>query len=350
MKTLGLTIACLLLLLSADAQPNSAVTNFNVSPKPVPAIGSSMVITCKIGNLGDAPLTGEDASHSMTFVLCLGKTAPATPANPVADLSGPITSYFNITFLPPMGSGEGGCYLGVQKSNIAIAAGAMYNLSLNTVVFDGTTTVDDIGGSVNVQRAPVSSNVGPDFASQYTRLAPSSLPVKLLSFDGAAQSGIAHLIWRTASEENSSFYEVQSSEDGTTFQPSIKVQSRNNRLGADYRTEVNLKNTKTFFRLKMADQNGDFTYSRIISIETDLATDNLPGLHPNPASRQVTITDLTAGSTIRIYNTIGRLMTHYNTQEKADNVIDVNLYPAGSYFIQVTDPYGRISKLVFLKK
>lgn len=90
-----------------------------------------------------------------------------------------------------------------------------------------------------------------------------TLPVELIYFGIENET---QLIWKTASEINNDFFEVQRSCDGVNFLPIGTV------LGAGDSYEVlnysfNIKSGKFYYRIKQVDFNGDFEYSNVIYSE-----------------------------------------------------------------------------------
>ncbi len=94
-----------------------------------------------------------------------------------------------------------------------------------------------------------------------------TLPVTLTSFTGTSNGCTAALAWQSATEENNSYYEVQASTNGTGFTAAGKVASKNSATGASYSYQYNgLKIGNNFFRLKMVDLDGKFTYSPTVAV------------------------------------------------------------------------------------
>ncbi|MES2560204.1 MAG: YHYH protein [Bacteroidota bacterium] len=113
----------------------------------------------------------------------------------------------------------------------------------------------------------------------------TSLPVSLLSFKVVAEDGKAHLVWSTASENNNHHFDIESGRDGKTFEKIGEVTgSGNASVQVDYTfTDENLPKGVTYYRLKQFDNDGQFTYSGIISVSENSSD---IGLHifPNPTS------------------------------------------------------------------
>lgn len=105
----------------------------------------------------------------------------------------------------------------------------------------------------------------------FTVTGPSNpvLPVNLVSFTGTNSGSINVLRWNSATEINSNRYEVERSVDGRNFQKTGSVRSANAATGAAYSYNDNISHlfVKTFYyRLKMVDNDGKYSYSNVVSI------------------------------------------------------------------------------------
>jgi hypothetical protein len=92
------------------------------------------------------------------------------------------------------------------------------------------------------------------------------LPVTWAGFDASVQRDYTELIWHTASEQNTSHFEVEASEDGKTFKTiSENIAAAGNSaslLSYSFR-DMDLAPIK-YYRLKQVDIEGTFEYSKII--------------------------------------------------------------------------------------
>ncbi|MFH1005558.1 MAG: T9SS type A sorting domain-containing protein [Bacteroidota bacterium] len=100
------------------------------------------------------------------------------------------------------------------------------------------------------------------------------LPIELLSFNGKCENNINHLAWVTASEMNNSFFTIERSIDGQTFEvigtkqgagnssailnyEFIDLSPFSNRDGSEVR----------YYRLKQTDFDGNYSYSKMIAVQ-----------------------------------------------------------------------------------
>ena len=113
-----------------------------------------------------------------------------------------------------------------------------------------------------------------------------ALPLKLVNFKGALENNATHLQWETANETNTSHFVVERSIDGNNFSNIGTVAAAGNSTGAqkydymDY-AATHQSSSTLYYRLKMVDLNGDFTYSKVITIVLKPSSYTV-ALYPNP--------------------------------------------------------------------
>ena len=101
---------------------------------------------------------------------------------------------------------------------------------------------------------------------------PGSLPVSLISFSGVNKANKNILQWKTATEINSSKFDIERSTDGNNFQRVGTIASSNAPNGDSYRFDddiIHYPATKLYYRLKMIDKDGSFKFSNVINIHVE---------------------------------------------------------------------------------
>jgi hypothetical protein len=113
------------------------------------------------------------------------------------------------------------------------------------------------------------------------------LPIQLLDFKGLFVEQTAQLQWRTASEKNSDFFEIQRSAEGELFDVIGTVSAAGNSsqtLIYQYLDAAMLLGTN-YYRLRMVDRDGSFEFSNVIRLDNTSYPERLKLLvHPNPAT------------------------------------------------------------------
>lgn len=107
-------------------------------------------------------------------------------------------------------------------------------------------------------------------------------PVRLVEFKGIRESNVTSLSWITASEENSSYFEVQRSTNGTDFIGIGKVAAAGESSSILYYTfeDSYPVNGLFYYRLKQVDFDGSHELSKIVSVSNEDET--RLSLVPNP--------------------------------------------------------------------
>ncbi|MBL0182916.1 MAG: PQQ-dependent sugar dehydrogenase [Chitinophagaceae bacterium] len=105
----------------------------------------------------------------------------------------------------------------------------------------------------------------------YKVITSTVLPVTLLDFSATAFAGYNELRWRTANEQNVSFFEIEFGTDGINYTVAGRVNALNIPPSNNYsfRHTISLF-TKLFYRLKITDKNGRVTYSDTVELDKKL--------------------------------------------------------------------------------
>ena len=134
------------------------------------------------------------------------------------------------------------------------------------------------------------------------------LPVTYLNFDAKYNNAKAvSLSWSTATEINAQEYIVEKSTDGYAFTDIGSVPAHGNSTSQQNYTytDAAANSGNVFYRLKQIDYNGQPTYSKMISLNTN-THQNTIGLSPNPLP--------TGASSLAI---------QYSTTEEATAIISI---------------------------
>jgi hypothetical protein len=167
------------------------------------------------------------------------------------------------------------------------------------------------------------------------------LPITLLDFNAIVETSQVVLQWRTASEINSSYFAVQRSANGAEFETIGQVdaaQFSQSVLRYTYVDEHPLAG-KSYYRLKMIDQDGTSEFSKIIFVNFD---EQLLQFYPNPTTD---ILHLTQPRRIKLSTLLG-----INVLLLAEPVVKITLPPdlvAGTYLLQ-TDQ-GEMFRIVIAR-
>ena len=110
---------------------------------------------------------------------------------------------------------------------------------------------------------------------KYYKNTSAVLPVELLTFEGkyippsggtrGATVGGNRLTWQTASEVNNKSFDIERSNSGSNFQTIGTIKAVGKAAGYNF-TDANPLNGTTYYRLKINDTDGKFTYSNVLSL------------------------------------------------------------------------------------
>ncbi|KAA9039391.1 T9SS type A sorting domain-containing protein [Ginsengibacter hankyongi] len=102
------------------------------------------------------------------------------------------------------------------------------------------------------------------------------LPVTLLTFNGNLSNQAILLNWKTSSEHGSKYFDIEKSGNGTNFTTIGKVNAAgNSSSGRNYNYTDRQIDEYNYYRLKMADIDGKFTYSSTVLIKNLNVTQHL---------------------------------------------------------------------------
>ena len=177
----------------------------------------------------------------------------------------------------------------------------------------------------------------------------SVLPLQLLQFTAAAKNNFNLLQWQTASQINTKHFEVEYSNDGSNFKYAGKEIAKT--LG-DFRYAFSHNiplgvGDVIFYRLKIVDSDGSFSYSEIVKVLLQKNNDFV--VYPNPATDFININNVKVGNVVQIINAVGAMIL----QEKVlnNNIrIDVSGFAKGVYLVRVVNVDGSRETEQFVKE
>lgn len=163
----------------------------------------------------------------------------------------------------------------------------------------------------------------------------STLPVELMNFTWYRTEDFTELQWVTATEMNSSHFEVEKSWDGKAFGFMASVPALGNSQGPQLYTYKDYESVQKqcYYRLKMVDQDGTFEYSDIQFVNR-LLTDDV--LFPNPADQFIQIPFETAMNKGIVMDAKGNYVRTVDlSHENGPFSLDIQELPNGSYYLLI---------------
>ena len=199
-----------------------------------------------------------------------------TPYTDVTNVTAPLTGVSNLEYWNMIKVSGADATVSLSLVGVAVP-GALNTDELVVANYVSTSWVTTGGTPINPGDATGGTAVssGQSFGNSVFTfgIKPSSIvvPLQLLSFDGVKQQSVVSLRWTTTNEINTADYAVELSTDGIHFNQ-VGLVTANNRAGVNqYHFDVNAISGNVYFRIKMVDQDGRFSYSNIICFKSLMA-------------------------------------------------------------------------------
>jgi pimeloyl-ACP methyl ester carboxylesterase len=220
-------------------------------------------------------------------------------------------------------------------------APARYGLRGVTVGFDVATIT--YGGKSDTIYVQVPLAIGPG----------GVIPVRWVSFKGLRTLTGNQLSWVTASEDNTSHFEVQYSIDGSHYQTlaTVAAAGQSSNLRTYQYLHPSTAKGLYYYRIKQVDKDGQYTLTNVVLIKVLEQNNNSITVYPNPAKHTVFVGFANSPATpytIRLVSPLGQVVaTKTVTQASNQEDLDVRTLPKGLYYLHVAD--GK-QQLVFNQK
>jgi glucose/arabinose dehydrogenase len=184
------------------------------------------------------------------------------------------------------------------------------------------------------------------FSSFYFGAINITLPLDLITFKGSLQNNATLLQWETANENNTSHFAVERSTDGRSFEGIGTVAALGNSVNANKYSYIdnnvsNLSSTIIYYRLKMIDADGQYSYSQVITIYLADITGRVV-ISPNPAKHEtrVMITASLSGTVKwKLVDNNGRVVMQdavYVNRGSNNFTINLNSLSGGLYYLNIS--------------
>lgn len=177
------------------------------------------------------------------------------------------------------------------------------------------------------------------FSGFFLKTAIEPLPVRLVSFTAKAVENTAQLQWSVADVVNFSHFEVEKSSNSKQFTKVDNVPLANsNYLFTDTKAATS---PLVYYRLKLVDSDGSYTYSRIESVRFD-KSQLLASGYPNPFTATLTLVS-NSNQTATVTNLVGNTIANVQLIP-GENQVSTNNWPNGLYLVRTSN--GELIKVI----
>ncbi len=159
------------------------------------------------------------------------------------------------------------------------------------------------------------------------------LPLQFTAFSVVNQPASNALSWQTANEVNTEYFSVERSENGILFYELGKVKAARSAVNKYHYEDAVPVSGEVYYRIKETDVNGNFFYSKIVSLR-QIST---AGFHiaPNPAKNYIRLYftgSLDQVFEVNLYDLSGKRVKQVVVKGKPLSVMmDISALAAGTY-------------------
>jgi len=177
------------------------------------------------------------------------------------------------------------------------------------------------------------------------------LPVILSAFEIQRNSNDNNVsaTWKTQQEISSAMFEIERAYNNTSFQKIGNVRAAG--TSASLKTYIFSDNSNSskyvsFYRIKMIDKDGGFTYSETKPVKgSGIKSDFIIFPNPSYGNAKITVTDLSEPTELQVVDVTGRVVKSVTINNT--NTTEINNLEKGSYFVRIT---VRLTETTSVKK
>ena len=296
-------------------------------------------------------------------------TAPSSPG--LVQVANLPNSSILISWDAPAGGVDGGGYVVVRYQSAPFAdnnpnqngiyrvgniisngtgslSGTVSYIGTNLSFFDNTGLIS--GSNYYYKVYAVDKAFNYSTASQGVTAYP--LPVSFFRFFGKNQAGHNILNWTTTSEQNSSYFEVERSQNGTVYTTIGRVAAAgNSQIIRNYQFwDTHPPADISYYRLRQVDLDAHFSYSQVIQIANNVTSSFWLGPNPNIGKLWIYIPgDLTEVYDCRITSAMGNLVQIWRGLTPGQHKLDLGNCSAGFYCLSLWQ-HGRLMRQWWVKR
>jgi len=181
-------------------------------------------------------------------------------------------------------------------------------------------------------------------------LAGTTLPVELTGFTASENNSTVTLNWTVANEINFDGYSIEKSVDGVTFSFVSFLKASNKE--AYHCSDVSNNDGIVYYRLKLINNDGSFTYSNILKVVLKQQNELL-NLYPNPTSGseiKVKFNTLNNNATASVNDIVGKVIAVYPLNKGINSfTIPTCKLAKGTYILSIKQTEKKTISTSFIK-
>lgn len=163
------------------------------------------------------------------------------------------------------------------------------------------------------------------------------MPLTLIDFSAQPYNNQVLLQWKTTDEINTDYFFIERGAGNLDYKPiasiSAKGISKSGTINNYAFYDENPSAAELYYRLKMVDKDGAFTYSPVQKATLNAATKSI-SLYPNPAKNKITLQGIEKYKKVRITDLQGKILFNQSlTGEKVE--LDISRLNSGMYILQL---------------
>lgn len=197
---------------------------------------------------------------------------------------------------------------------------------------------DGFGAATSTGCCPTATNCGiPGNSSSTGPIGVSFndpvLPVSLIRFDATAKNGYNLIHWTTAYETQAHHFEIESSYDNVSYEKLESILAKGESSESSdyfYKDYTSVNETTIYYRLKQIDNNGEVSFSKIITVTNNQKL--TLKVYPNPANNSLFVESSVPYNQLALVDLLQKpILTFTKTNE--NNQFDISSIAPGVYFL-----------------
>jgi hypothetical protein len=311
----------------------TGLISFNFIVPPNAPLGTARMRVIMSHDSPPTPCGVYPRGETQDYTALIGDTSTVPPPIPIGLNATNITTASARIYWTPDNTAAS---YNLRYKKITETTWTIASISDTTLTVPGLSSITDYNYAVEAIGGV--GNSGYTATQTFTTLG-GPLPINAVDITAKRQGANVLVNWTTASEQNSAWFDVERSYDGSNFIKIGQVQAAGYSTNLrSYRfTDVNAAKSLLFYRLKMVDADGSYKLSLVrVVTKADAGMQEFI-LYPNPAVTYVKITLMEPAAKdlqLQITNQMGQIVKSDRVSTGTQLItLDVSQLPKGIYAV-----------------